>query len=112
MFTIGQNGKLRFGSLNAECGLILWLDGQGDDLCSLFFKLGMVLCQPTELVCRESSVMSEIENQDDHSVVIQFIGQVDHIPVAVGQGEVGGYVPGARGLFRLGFLGWRHSSVR
>ena len=85
MVTIGQNRKLRLGFLNAECSLILWLHGQGDDLCSLFFKLGMVFCQPNELVNTEISKMTMIKNQDNHSVVMQLVSQAHHVSVAVGQ---------------------------
>ena len=50
MFTVGQNRKLRLGFFNSACSLILWLNGQGNDLCSLFFIYGTVFFQPNELV--------------------------------------------------------------
>ncbi len=62
MFSVGQNGKLRIGPLNSACGLALRLNGKGNDLCSLFFKLGMVFCQPTELGKTEPSSIVAIKN--------------------------------------------------
>ena len=55
MLTISQNGILRFGFRNAGGGIFLGLNGQGDDLCSLFFILGTVFFQPTELVYTKTS---------------------------------------------------------
>ncbi len=69
MFGVGQNGKLRIGLLNSACGLVLRLDGKRNDLCSLFFKLGLVFYQPTELVKAWLSGVVIIKNQDDHLVV-------------------------------------------
>lgn len=119
MLTIGQNGILRFGFRNGGCGIFLGLNGQGYDLCSLCFKLGAVFFQPTELVYAKTSSMNLIKHQDDHLAVLHLISQAHHVPVAVGQGEVGGCVPGARaigcglldghGLLGLGLLrrgGW------
>ena len=83
MFTIGQNRKLRLGFFNSACSLILWLNGQGNDLCSLFLKLGMIFCQPNELVNARRSGVMVIKNQYDHPVVQQVIGQAHNVPVAV-----------------------------
>ena len=74
MFTVGQNGKRRFSSFNGGRSLILWLNSQGNDLCSLFFKLGMIFCQPTELANAEPSIIVAIKNQDDLLVILQLIG--------------------------------------
>ena len=74
MFNVGQNGKLRLRFLNAEYGLILRLNGQGNDLCLFFFKLAMVFCQPNELVNAWPSIVSVIKDQDDQPIVKQFIG--------------------------------------
>jgi hypothetical protein len=74
MFTVGQNAKRRFSSFNGGRSLILWLNSQGNDLCSLFFKLGMIFCQPNELANAESSIIVAIKNQDDILVILQLIG--------------------------------------
>ena len=74
MFTVGKDGKRRFSFLNSACSLILWLNSQGNDLCSLFFKLGMIFCQPNELANAEPSIIVAIKNQDDILVILQLIG--------------------------------------
>jgi hypothetical protein len=89
MLTVGQNGKRRFSFLNGACSLILWLNSQGNDLGSLFFKLGVVSCQPTELAKAEPSSVVAIKNQDDLLVILQLIGQTHHVSFAVRQSEVG-----------------------
>jgi hypothetical protein len=83
MFTVGQNRKLRLGFFNSACSLILWLNSKSDNLCSLFLKLGMVFCQPNELVNARRSGVMVIKNQDDQPVVQQAIGQAHNVPVAV-----------------------------
>ena len=83
MVTIGQDRKLGLGFFNCACSLILWLNGQGNDLCSLFLILGMIFCQPNELVNARRSGVMVIKNQDDKLVVQKLIGQVHHVPVAI-----------------------------
>jgi hypothetical protein len=69
MITVGQNWKLRLGFFNSACRLILWLNGQGNDLCSLFLKLGMIFYQPNELVNAWRSGVMVIKNQDYQPIV-------------------------------------------